>query len=218
MSDTTAILLQVETGDGNKQGKWLLYLTDQIEISPPGVGKCFINPRNINFLGLRHRQKQSELVTQHQQDDDGSQEYSSQYKYSSQQPEFNSIAGNNFRSRYRDWKFIIWVSIRFFSTVHPWLSWLILFVMICLDVFYQIQIVLHIHILLIILGHLMRWIDFLLIFFLLHISSLIILNYLTFQGNLRKKMMNIILPPPRQNHIHQNNQFIQKQWNPVHEQ
>ena len=92
MSDTTAILLQVETGDGNKQGKWLLYLTDQIEISPPGVGKCFINPRNINFLGLRHRQKQSELVTQQQAD---SQEYSSQYKYSSQQPEFNSIAGNN---------------------------------------------------------------------------------------------------------------------------
>ena len=88
---TTDILLQVETGDGNQQGKWLLYLTDQIEISPPGVGKCFINPRNINFLGLRHRQKQSELVTQA----DTSQEASShsQYKYSSQQTEFNSIAG-----------------------------------------------------------------------------------------------------------------------------
>ena len=90
---TTDILLQVETGDGNQQGKWLLYLTDQIEISPPGVGKCFINPRNINFLGLRHRQKQSELVTQA----DTSQEASShsQYKYSSQQTEFNSIAGIN---------------------------------------------------------------------------------------------------------------------------
>lgn len=46
---------QVESGA--EQGKWLLYLTDAIEISPPGVGKCFINPRNINFLGLRRKKE-----------------------------------------------------------------------------------------------------------------------------------------------------------------
>ena len=40
----------------------MLYLTEGIEVSPPGVGHCFINPRNINFLGLRQRQQ--ELVTQ----------------------------------------------------------------------------------------------------------------------------------------------------------
>jgi Integrin alpha len=37
------------------QGKWLLYLTDAPEITPPGAGQCFLNPRTINSLGLRER-------------------------------------------------------------------------------------------------------------------------------------------------------------------
>ena len=31
----------------------LLYLTEAPEITPPGVGQCFINSRRINSLGLR---------------------------------------------------------------------------------------------------------------------------------------------------------------------
>ena len=88
-------LLQVESG--SKQGKWLLYLTDAIEISPPGVGKCFINPRNINFLGLRHRQKKSELVSRTSEsvsnENSSSQNYQNLYKYQSQEPKYNSIQG-----------------------------------------------------------------------------------------------------------------------------
>jgi hypothetical protein len=41
--------------NGLTQGKWLLYLTDPVEISPPGIGQCFLNPRHVNFLGLRKR-------------------------------------------------------------------------------------------------------------------------------------------------------------------
>ena len=45
--------LQVE--NGLAQGKWLLYLTDPVEISPPGIGQCYLSPRHVNFLGLRKR-------------------------------------------------------------------------------------------------------------------------------------------------------------------
>ncbi|XP_023336836.1 integrin alpha-PS1, partial [Eurytemora carolleeae] len=36
-------------------GKWLLYLTDPVEISPPGVGRCYLNPKHVNSLGLRRK-------------------------------------------------------------------------------------------------------------------------------------------------------------------
>ena len=42
-------------GRKSGQGKWLLYLTDAPEVTPPGVGQCFLNPRTINSLGLRER-------------------------------------------------------------------------------------------------------------------------------------------------------------------
>jgi hypothetical protein len=42
-------------GKKTGQGKWLLYLTDAPEITPPGAGQCFLNPRTINSLGLRER-------------------------------------------------------------------------------------------------------------------------------------------------------------------
>ena len=94
--------LQVESG--SKQGKWLLYLTDAIELSPAGVGECFINPRNINFLGLRYRQRQSELVTKTSAPlppvmvtDQSSQ---SQYKY--EEPRYNSILGRTCAA-YNSW-------------------------------------------------------------------------------------------------------------------
>ena len=42
------------SGSKHRQiGKWLLYLTEPPEITPPGAGQCFINSRNINALGLR---------------------------------------------------------------------------------------------------------------------------------------------------------------------
>jgi hypothetical protein len=41
--------------NGLAQGKWLLYLTDPVELSPPGIGHCFLSPRHVNFLGLRKR-------------------------------------------------------------------------------------------------------------------------------------------------------------------
>ena len=34
-------------------GKWLLYLASDPELSPRGIGTCFVNPRAINSLGLR---------------------------------------------------------------------------------------------------------------------------------------------------------------------
>lgn len=49
--------LQVESG--LPQGKWLLYLTDPVELSPPGVGECFLNPRHVNSLGLRRKSDKS---------------------------------------------------------------------------------------------------------------------------------------------------------------
>ena len=43
------------------QGKWLLYLTDAPEVTPPGAGQCFLNSRTINSLGLRERGMGSRL-------------------------------------------------------------------------------------------------------------------------------------------------------------
>jgi hypothetical protein len=40
---------------GAEQGKWLLYLTDPVELSPPGIGRCFLSPKRVNSLGLRER-------------------------------------------------------------------------------------------------------------------------------------------------------------------
>ena len=88
---------QVETGE--KQGKWLLYLTDPVEISPPGVGKCFINSRNINSLGLR--QRQAELVTSTRSSASSVSSVSSEppsqynYKYEDLPPLYNSISGES---------------------------------------------------------------------------------------------------------------------------
>lgn len=36
-----------------QNGKWLLYLTDAPEVTPPGIGECYVNPKSINALGLR---------------------------------------------------------------------------------------------------------------------------------------------------------------------
>ena len=36
-----------------QNGKWLLYLTDAPEVTPPGIGQCYVNPKSINALGLR---------------------------------------------------------------------------------------------------------------------------------------------------------------------
>ena len=86
---------QVESGE--RQGKWLLYLTDPVEISPPGVGKCFINSRNINSLGLR--QRQAELVTSTRSTASSASSASSEpasqynYKYEDFPPLYNSISG-----------------------------------------------------------------------------------------------------------------------------
>ena len=40
---------------GAEQGKWLQYLTDPVELTPPGIGRCFLSPRKVNSLGLRER-------------------------------------------------------------------------------------------------------------------------------------------------------------------
>ena len=45
------------------QGKWLLYLTDMPEVTPPGVGECFVNPRYVNALGLRDAIRRPLLYT-----------------------------------------------------------------------------------------------------------------------------------------------------------
>ena len=47
------IIVQVE--NDLPLGKWLLYLTDPVEISPPGVGRCYLNPKHVNSLGLRRK-------------------------------------------------------------------------------------------------------------------------------------------------------------------
>jgi hypothetical protein len=56
---TTLSLFPPQVENGLAQGKWLLYLTDPVEISPPGIGQCFLNPRHVNFLGLRKRTEDS---------------------------------------------------------------------------------------------------------------------------------------------------------------
>jgi hypothetical protein len=48
---------QVE--NGKPQGKWLLYLTNHVELYPADIGKCSMNPRFVNFLGLKHRRDKS---------------------------------------------------------------------------------------------------------------------------------------------------------------
>ena len=48
----------------------LLYLTEEPEITPPGAGRCFINPRSINSMGLRHNSRAYSISS------------SSSYKYS----------------------------------------------------------------------------------------------------------------------------------------
>ena len=40
---------------GAEQGKWLQYLTEAVELSPPGIGRCFLSPKRVNSLGLRER-------------------------------------------------------------------------------------------------------------------------------------------------------------------
>ena len=93
---------QVESG--SKQGKWLLYLTDAVEISPAGVGKCFVNPRNINSLGLRYRQRHSELVTKQSPEPPlpsspvMATEKSSQSQYKYEEPRYNTISGENLKN------------------------------------------------------------------------------------------------------------------------
>jgi hypothetical protein len=58
-SHNTLSLFPTQVENGLAQGKWLLYLTDPVEISPPGIGQCFLNPRHVNFLGLRKRTEDS---------------------------------------------------------------------------------------------------------------------------------------------------------------
>lgn len=84
-------LFQVETGQA--QGKWLLYLTDPVEISPPGVGKCFINPRNINSLGLREKQSDILKATRASASSVPSVPSQYNYKYEDLPPQYNSISG-----------------------------------------------------------------------------------------------------------------------------
>jgi hypothetical protein len=58
-SHNTLSLFPPQVENGLAQGKWLLYLTDPVEISPPGIGQCFLSPRHVNFLGLRKRTEDS---------------------------------------------------------------------------------------------------------------------------------------------------------------
>ena len=37
----------------DEPGKWLLYLSEPPEVTPRGLGSCFLNPRMVNHLGLR---------------------------------------------------------------------------------------------------------------------------------------------------------------------
>jgi integrin alpha 7 len=45
--------LSVPGRDPNDNGKWLLYMSEPPEVSPKGMGTCFLNPRMVNHLGLR---------------------------------------------------------------------------------------------------------------------------------------------------------------------
>ncbi len=45
--------LSVPGRDANDPGKWLLYMSEPPEVSPKGLGSCFLNPRMVNHLGLR---------------------------------------------------------------------------------------------------------------------------------------------------------------------
>jgi len=45
------------------QGKRLLYLTEAPEVTPPGLGECFVNPKYINALGLRDAVRRPQLYT-----------------------------------------------------------------------------------------------------------------------------------------------------------
>jgi hypothetical protein len=63
-SHTTLSLFPPQVENGLAQGKWLLYLTDPVEISPPGIGQCFLNPRHVNFLGLRKRTEDSAAASE----------------------------------------------------------------------------------------------------------------------------------------------------------
>ena len=44
-------------------GKRLLYLTEAPEVTPPGLGECFVNPKYINALGLRDAVRRPPLYT-----------------------------------------------------------------------------------------------------------------------------------------------------------
>ena len=44
-------------------GKRLLYLTEAPEVTPPGLGECFVNPKYINALGLRDAVRRPQLYT-----------------------------------------------------------------------------------------------------------------------------------------------------------
>lgn len=44
-------------------GKRLLYLTDMPEITPRGIGECYVNPKHINALGLRDAIRRPPLYT-----------------------------------------------------------------------------------------------------------------------------------------------------------
>ena len=54
---------RLAASEANPQGKWLLYLTDMPEVTPPGIGECFVNPRNVNALGLRDAIRRPPLYT-----------------------------------------------------------------------------------------------------------------------------------------------------------
>lgn len=47
----------------NPQIKWLLYMTDPPEVTPAGIGECFVNPRSVNALGLRDAVRRPPLYT-----------------------------------------------------------------------------------------------------------------------------------------------------------
>ena len=50
---------------GAEQGKWLQYLTEAVELSPPGIGRCFLSPKRVNSLGLRERRPPPSLSPPH---------------------------------------------------------------------------------------------------------------------------------------------------------
>ena len=42
-----------QSSSHDEPGKWLLYLSEPPEVTPRGMGNCFLNPRMVNNLGLR---------------------------------------------------------------------------------------------------------------------------------------------------------------------